>query len=120
MFIAVDSMLQRIATEKTVDVFGYVMTLRCDRNLIVQTEEQYAFIHEVLVEAIHGRTKIRASKSSGRKSMQIQVHPHWISTNFADYMGPVIIIWIIIRFCEAALGHFMGPSHNPTPTPLFN
>jgi len=62
-------MLQRIAAEKTVDVFGYVMSLLCDRNLFVQTEEQYAFIHEVLVEAIHGYTKIRASKSSRRKSM---------------------------------------------------
>ncbi|KAM7444302.1 hypothetical protein ABFA07_007126 [Porites harrisoni] len=77
VFIAVDSTLQRIAAEKTIDVFGYVMSLRCDRNLIVQTEEQYAFIHEVLVEAIHGYTKISASKSSGRKSMQIQGKQKW-------------------------------------------
>ena len=55
-------MLQRIATEKTVDVFGYVMSLRCDRNIMVQVEEQYVFIHEVLLEAIHsGYTEVRAN-----------------------------------------------------------
>ncbi|XP_068728210.1 receptor-type tyrosine-protein phosphatase delta-like [Montipora capricornis] len=61
-FIVVDAMLQRIAAEKTVDVFGYVMSLRCDRNFMVQVEEQYVFIHEVLQEAIHsGYTEVRAN-----------------------------------------------------------
>ena len=55
-------MLQRIATEKTVDVFGYVMSLRCDRNIMVQVEEQYVFIHEVLLEAVHsGYTEVQAN-----------------------------------------------------------
>ena len=55
-------MLQRIAAEKTVEVFGFVMSLRRDRNIMVQVEEQYVFIHEVLLEAIHsGYTEIRAN-----------------------------------------------------------
>jgi len=55
-------MLQRIAAEKTVDVFGFVMSLRRDRNIMVQVEEQYVFIHDVLLEAIHsGYTEIRAN-----------------------------------------------------------
>ena len=61
-FIVVDTMLQRIAAEKTVEVFGFVMSLRRDRNIMVQVEEQYVFIHEVLLEAIHsGYTEIRAN-----------------------------------------------------------
>lgn len=51
-FIAIDAMLQRIAAEKSVDVFGYVMSLRQDRNIMVQVQEQYVFIHYVLLEAI--------------------------------------------------------------------
>ena len=73
-FIVVDAMLQRIAAEKTVDVFGYVMSLRCDRNIMVQVEEQYVFIHEVLLEAIHsGYTEVRASdlRSHIKNLMQV-------------------------------------------------
>ena len=56
-------MLQRMAADKTVDVFGYVKSLRRDRNIMVQVEEQYVFIHEVLLEAIHaGYTEIRADE----------------------------------------------------------
>ena len=55
-------MLQRIAAEKTVDVYGFVMSLRRDRNRMVQVEEQYVFIHDVLQEAIHsGYTEIKAN-----------------------------------------------------------
>lgn len=73
-FVVVDAMLQRIAAEKTVDVFGYVMSLRCDRNIMVQVEEQYVFIHEVLLEAIHsGYTEVRASdlRSHIKNLMQV-------------------------------------------------
>ena len=55
-------MLRRMAAEKRVDVFGYVMSLRRDRNFMVQSEEQYVLIHDVLVEAIHsGLTETRAN-----------------------------------------------------------
>lgn len=51
-FIAIHAMLQRLAAEKSVDVFGYVMSLRRDRNAMVYVQEQYTFIHYVLLEAI--------------------------------------------------------------------
>ena len=61
-FIVVDAMLQRIAAEKTVDVYGYVLELRRNRNIMVQVEEQYVFIHEVLLEAINsGYTEIKVT-----------------------------------------------------------
>lgn len=75
-FIVVDSMLQRIAAEKTVDVFGFVMSLRRDRNIMVQVEEQYVFIHDVLLEAIHsGYTEIRASDLRAHMKNLMQVNP---------------------------------------------
>ena len=75
-FIVVDAMLQSIAAEKTVDVFGYVMTLRRDRNIMVQVEEQYVFIHEVLLEAIHsGYTEIRANDLRSHMKLLMQVSP---------------------------------------------
>ena len=69
-------MLQRIAAEKTVDVFGFVMSLRRDRNIMVQVEEQYVFIHDVLLEAIHsGYTEIRASDLRAHMKNLMQVNP---------------------------------------------
>ena len=69
-------MLQRIAAEKTVDVFGFVMTLRRDRNIMVQVEEQYVFIHDVLLEAIHsGYTEIRANDLRAHIKDLMQVNP---------------------------------------------
>ncbi|XP_022799392.1 receptor-type tyrosine-protein phosphatase S-like, partial [Stylophora pistillata] len=73
-FIVVDAMLRRIAAEKTVDVYDYVTSLRQDRNLMVQVEEQYILIHDVLVEAIHsGFTEIHANdlRSHIKNLMQV-------------------------------------------------
>ncbi|XP_061744736.1 protein tyrosine phosphatase receptor type Fa isoform X4 [Nerophis ophidion] len=50
-FIVIDAMLERMKHEKSVDVYGHVTCMRAQRNYMVQTEDQYVFIHEALLEA---------------------------------------------------------------------
>ena len=57
----IDAMLERIKHEKTVDIYGHVTCLRAQRNYMVQTEDQYIFIHDALLEAVQsGNTEIPA------------------------------------------------------------
>jgi len=54
-------MLERVKHEKTIDVYGHVTCLRAQRNYMVQTEDQYVFIHDALVEAVQsGNTEVPA------------------------------------------------------------
>ncbi|XP_029104984.1 receptor-type tyrosine-protein phosphatase S-like isoform X31 [Scleropages formosus] len=60
-FIVIDAMLERIKHEKTVDVYGHVTLMRSQRNYMVQTEDQYGFIHDALLEAVAcGNTEVAA------------------------------------------------------------
>lgn len=60
-FIVIDAMLERIRHERTVDIYGHVTCLRAQRNYMVQTEDQYIFIHDALLEAVlSGNTEISA------------------------------------------------------------
>ncbi|XP_024908282.1 receptor-type tyrosine-protein phosphatase F isoform X4 [Cynoglossus semilaevis] len=60
-FIVIDAMLERMKHEKSVDIYGHVTCMRAQRNYMVQTEDQYIFIHEALLEAATcGNTEVLA------------------------------------------------------------
>ncbi|UYV73144.1 PTPRD [Cordylochernes scorpioides] len=60
-FVVIDSMLERLKHETTVDIYGHVTCLRAQRNYMVQTEDQYLFIHEAVLEAVMaGSTEVPA------------------------------------------------------------
>ncbi|KAL3055471.1 hypothetical protein OYC64_018195 [Pagothenia borchgrevinki] len=60
-FIVIDAMLERMKLEKSVDIYGHVTCMRAQRNYMVQTEDQYIFIHEALLEAATcGNTEVPA------------------------------------------------------------
>ena len=60
-FITVHSQLKRIAAEGNIDIYGFVRAMRYRRCLMVQTEAQYIFIHDALLEAVEcGVTEIQA------------------------------------------------------------
>lgn len=69
-------MLERIKPEKTVDVYGHVTLMRSQRNYMVQTEDQYSFIHEALLEAVGcGNTEVPARSLYAYIQKLTQVEP---------------------------------------------
>ncbi|XP_033737518.1 receptor-type tyrosine-protein phosphatase delta-like isoform X9 [Pecten maximus] len=75
-FIVIDAMLERIRHEKTVDIYGHVTCLRAQRNYMVQTEDQYIFIHDALLEAVTcGNTEVPARNLSVHIQKLMQPEP---------------------------------------------
>ncbi|CRK99959.1 CLUMA_CG013255, isoform B [Clunio marinus] len=75
-YIVIDSMLERMHTEKMVDIYGHVTCLRAQRNYMVQTEEQYIYIHDALNEAvICGNTEVAATELHTHIQKLMQMEP---------------------------------------------
>ncbi|XP_061680652.1 protein tyrosine phosphatase receptor type Fa isoform X8 [Syngnathoides biaculeatus] len=75
-FMVIDAMLERMKHEHSVDVYGHVTCMRAQRNYMVQTEDQYVFIHEALLEAaVYGNTEVAARNLYAHVHKLSQVPP---------------------------------------------
>ncbi|XP_074774071.1 receptor-type tyrosine-protein phosphatase eta isoform X1 [Athene noctua] len=54
-FIAIDRLIQQVEMENTVDVYGVVYDLRMHRPLMVQTEDQYVFLNQCVMDIIRSQ-----------------------------------------------------------------
>nr|XP_033491257.1 receptor-type tyrosine-protein phosphatase beta-like isoform X2 [Epinephelus lanceolatus] len=62
-FIVLDRVLQQLDTKDTVDIYGAVFDLRLHRSHMVQTEGQYAYLHQCVRDVIRAR-KLRSEQEN--------------------------------------------------------
>ncbi|XP_065833910.1 receptor-type tyrosine-protein phosphatase S-like [Oscarella lobularis] len=66
-FLVVDYVIQRLADDNVVDIFGLVSEFRQRRPFMVQTEAQYVFCHDAVLDYILcGNTRISANELKRR------------------------------------------------------
>uniref|UniRef100_A0A1A8DMD3 Receptor-type tyrosine-protein phosphatase C n=1 Tax=Nothobranchius kadleci TaxID=1051664 RepID=A0A1A8DMD3_NOTKA len=69
-YIGIDAMMEGLEAEGRVDIYGYVVSLRRKRCLMVQVEAQYILIHQALLEHNQfGETEISVSELHSVMSM---------------------------------------------------
>ncbi|XP_060703170.1 receptor-type tyrosine-protein phosphatase U-like [Hemiscyllium ocellatum] len=75
-YIALDVMMDMATYEGVIDVYNFVKTLSSWRINMIQTEEQYIFIHNAILEAHHcGDTSIPVNKFKSTYKEMIRVDP---------------------------------------------
>lgn len=108
-FIVTEAMLERMKHEKSVDVYGHVTCMRAQRNYMVQTEDQYIFIHEALLEAAAcGNTEVPARNLYAHIQKLTQTPPgesvSAMELEFKVCASPVVLLRACgVNVCRAAL-----------------
>ncbi|CAB1343682.1 unnamed protein product [Coregonus sp. 'balchen'] len=65
-FIVIDGMIDMMHVEQRLDVFGFVTRIREQRSQLVQTDMQYSFIYQALLEYyMYGDTELDVSSLEG-------------------------------------------------------
>ncbi|XP_063307626.1 receptor-type tyrosine-protein phosphatase mu isoform X10 [Pelobates fuscus] len=105
-FIVIDIMLDMAEREGVVDIFNCVRELRLRRVNMVQTEEQYVFIHDAILEAcLCGDTSIAASQVRSVYYEMNKVDPQTNSSQIKEEFRTLNMVTPTLRVedCSIAL-----------------
>ena len=95
-FVVVDAMLERIKYVRTVDVYGHVTCLRSQRNYMVQTEDQYVFIYDAILEAVQsGNTEIPARNLYAHIQKLVEITPELRVSGMELEFKVVAVFWCV-------------------------
>ncbi|KAF5890933.1 receptor-type tyrosine-protein phosphatase epsilon-like, partial [Clarias magur] len=76
-FIVIDAMMNMMHAEARVDVFGFVSRIRNQRCQLIQTDMQYSFIYQALLEHyLYGDTELDVSSLEGHLHRLHSTHIH--------------------------------------------
>ncbi|XP_068093301.1 receptor-type tyrosine-protein phosphatase mu isoform X5 [Hyperolius riggenbachi] len=105
-FIVIDIMLDMAEREGVVDIYNCVRELRSRRVNMVQTEEQYVFIHDAILEAcLCGDTSIAASQVRSVYYEMNKVDPQTNSSQIKEEFRTLNMVTPTLRVedCSIAL-----------------
>ncbi|OXB51180.1 UNVERIFIED_CONTAM: hypothetical protein H355_013540, partial [Colinus virginianus] len=84
-YIVLDVMLDMAECEGVVDIYNCVKTLCSRRINMIQTEEQYVFIHDAILEAcLCGETSIPASEFKPTYKEMVRIEPQSNSSQLRE------------------------------------
>ncbi|XP_048579478.1 receptor-type tyrosine-protein phosphatase S isoform X6 [Nematostella vectensis] len=83
-YIVIDAMLEQAKKSRTVDIRNYLIAIRKHRPHMVQTKEQYSFIHSAVLEALTcGNTEIQSEKYNQAMQKLASVNGKFPMTGYA-------------------------------------
>uniref|UniRef100_A0A8C8LNZ4 protein-tyrosine-phosphatase n=1 Tax=Oncorhynchus tshawytscha TaxID=74940 RepID=A0A8C8LNZ4_ONCTS len=104
-FIAVDIMLDMAENEGVVDIFNCIRELRSQRVNMVQTEEQYVFVHDAILEAcLCGNTAIPVCEFRAIYYNIIRLDPQTNSSQIKDEFQTLNIVTPRVRPEDCSVG----------------
>ncbi|XP_045079927.1 receptor-type tyrosine-protein phosphatase T-like [Coregonus clupeaformis] len=104
-FIAVDIMLDMAENEGVVDIFNCIRELRSQRVNMVQTEEQYVFVHDAILEAfLCGNTVIPVCEFRAIYYNIIRLDPQTNSSQIKDEFQTLNIVTPRVRPEDCSVG----------------
>uniref|UniRef100_A0A3B4AP71 protein-tyrosine-phosphatase n=1 Tax=Periophthalmus magnuspinnatus TaxID=409849 RepID=A0A3B4AP71_9GOBI len=104
-FIAVDIMLDMAENEGVVDIFNCIRELRSQRVNMVQTEEQYVFVHDAILEAcLCGNTAIPVCEFRAVYYNISRIDPQTNSSQIKDEFQTLNIVTPRVRPEDCSVG----------------
>ncbi|XP_053099872.1 receptor-type tyrosine-protein phosphatase T isoform X9 [Hemicordylus capensis] len=104
-FIAIDIMLDMAENEGVVDIFNCVRELRSQRVNLVQTEEQYVFVHDAILEAcLCGNTAIPVCEFRSVYYNISRLDPQTNSSQIKDEFQTLNIVTPRVRPEDCSIG----------------